>query len=544
MKTIMILGAGVMQLPGIRLAKQSGWRVIVADGNKGALGSPLADHFEAVDLKDREGLLAIARKYQQRYGLDGVFTAGTDFSASVAWVSQEMGLPGIPFETAMRATDKCLMREAFQKAGVPSPGFVCLSGSVDPSASLGTLSPGGMSPGGVKFPLVVKPVDNMGARGVRRVDSREALLDACRSALPLSRSSRVIVEEFMEGPELSLDALVYQGTVTVCGVADRHIFFPPSFVEMGHTMPTSLDRSTVRRIEEVFEAGIHAIGIENGAAKGDIKLTARGPMVGEIAARLSGGYMSGWTFPLSSGVEVTQAAMNIAVGLPPGDLAPRLQKVVAERAFISIPGKVMQVAGEKEARALPGVAEVFMRAAPCDNVVFPSNNVEKCGNVIAVGDTREDAERSARAALSRIFIRLEPLNPVTSHFLFRATENDAFDTLGQTGQALRAAVEAMPPFRGSVQDQRPDAPVKVQAIRGLQEFTCRDWHGLSLAEALQVALDGVGTLVDRPEAGGLVLCGLFWKAVLRGSAPGGRYLLDSVREASRRGALEEFLAGS
>lgn len=245
MTTIMILGAGVMQIPGIRLAKQSGWRVIVADGNKDAVGRTLADHFEAVDLKDREGLLAIARRYHDLFGLDGVFTAGTDFSSSVAWVSETMGLPGISFETAMRATDKCLMRQAFQEADVPSPRFACVSGSVDPLSVLD----------GMDFPLVVKPVDNMGARGVRRVDSAEALAEAVKSALPLSRSSRVIVEEYMEGPELSLDAVVYHGSVTVCGNADRHIFFPPNFVEMGHTMPTCLDGAAKARVEEVFAAG-------------------------------------------------------------------------------------------------------------------------------------------------------------------------------------------------------------------------------------------------------------------------------------------------
>ncbi|HTP59170.1 MAG TPA: ATP-grasp domain-containing protein, partial [Spirochaetia bacterium] len=417
MTTIMILGAGIMQIPGIRLAKASGWKVIVADGNRDAVGRSLADHFEVVDLKDRDGLLSLAKSYDHRFGLQGVFTAGTDFSSSVAWVAEHMGLPGIPFETAMRATDKCLMREAFQKAGVPSPRFACICGPVDPVSVLD----------GLDFPLVVKPVDNMGARGVRKVESRESLVQACRSALPLSRSSRVIVEQFMEGPELSLDAVVYKGRVTVCGNADRHIFFPPNFVEMGHTMPTGLDDGTRERVEKVFEAGIHAIGIENGAAKGDIKLTPRGPMVGEIAARLSGGYMSGWTFPLSSGVEVTQAAMNIAVGLPPGDLLPRLKNVVAERAFISVPGKVAQVIGAEEARRIAGVAEVFMRTSGGDTVVFPANNVEKCGNILAVGTTREAAVETARAALGRISIRLEPLQEATTRYLFRLSGNDAFE---------------------------------------------------------------------------------------------------------------------
>jgi biotin carboxylase len=529
MTTIMILGAGIMQIPGIRLARASGWRVIVADGNKEAVGRTLADHFEVVDLKDREGLLDLARRCHERYGLNGVFTAGTDFSSSVAWVAERMGLPGIPFQTAMRATDKCLMREAFREARVPSPRFACLAGPVDPTSILDNLD----------FPLVVKPVDNMGARGVRKVVSRESLVEACRSALSLSRSSRVIIEEFMEGPELSLDAVVYKGRVAVCGDADRHIFFPPNFVEMGHTMPTCLDAATRERVEMVFEAGIHALGIENGAAKGDIKLTPLGPMVGEIAARLSGGYMSGWTFPLSSGVEVTQAAMNIAVGLPPGDLSPKLKNVVAERAFISLPGKVAQITGEEEARKLPGVAEVFTRAAPGDIVVFPSNNVEKCGNVLAVGATRDVAVETARAALGRIFIRLEPLQETTTSHLFQSTGNNAFEI---PDQAFLTRLRALPRFTGTPNTLRPEQLIMVREIPGYQALGSRDWHGLLLGEAVTSALQGVGVLVDgaaRPE--GFVLGGLFWKAILRGSAQGGRYLLDSIREASRKGFADGFL---
>ena len=528
MTTILILGAGIMQIPGIELARRKGWRVIVADGNPNALGKSLCDRFEVMDLKDRDGLLELARSCKQR-GLDGVFTAGTDFSSSVAWVAENMGLPGISFQTSLRATDKCLMREAFQAAGVPSPRFACWTGEGDPRTTLSAIG----------FPLVVKPVDNMGARGVRRVDSEPELLAACRAALPLSRSSRVIIEQYMEGPELSLDAVVYRGTVTVCGVADRHIFFPPSFVEMGHTMPTALDEATVRGIEDVFRAGIKAIGIDNGAAKGDIKLTPAGPMVGEIAARLSGGYMSGWTFPLSSGVEVTDAALNIAVGLPPGDLAPRMKRVVAERALISIPGKVAAVEGEEQARRSGGIAEVFLRTAAGDTVVFPANNVEKCGNVIAVADTRSGADDAAREALSRLRIRLEPLREETNRFLFREKGNDAFASLGPD---LDRALEAMPAWRGNPSCLGADAPVPVLVLPGFERVTARDWHGLLFPTAVREALDGTGVLTRHPaEQGPFVLGGLFWRALLRGSAQGGRYLLESVREARRAGAVVELL---
>jgi len=141
----------------------------------------------------------------------------------------------------------------------------------------------------------VKPVDNMGGRGCRRADSLAELRAAVEAALAFSRSGRAIIEEFMDGPEFSADALVHRGEITLCGLADRHIRFPPCFVEMGHTMPSGVDSGTAARLLEVFYAGIRALGITNGAAKGDLKLTPKGPMVGEIAARLSGGYMSGWT---------------------------------------------------------------------------------------------------------------------------------------------------------------------------------------------------------------------------------------------------------
>ena len=264
-------------------------------------------------------------------------------------------------------------------------------------------------------------------------------------------------------------------------------------------------------------------------------------MVGEIAARLSGGYMSGWTFPLSSGVEVTQAAMNIAVGLPPGNLLPKWNRVVAERAFISIPGKVARVLGEEEARGMPGIVEVFARAVPGDTVVFPTNNVEKCGNVLAVADTRDSAERSARAALGRIEIRLEPLQEATTRFLFHSSGINAFEI---RDSAILSMLDTLPAYRGNARGVTPEQPVLVQRFPGITELSCRDWHGLLLEDAVTAAIRGRGMLAERgPEPNSFVLCGLFWKAILRGSAQGARYLLDSVHEACRRGSLEQFLAG-
>jgi biotin carboxylase len=529
-KTILILGAGIMQVPGIRIARGKGWRVIVADGNPDAMARDMGDHFEVVDLKDRDGLLQLARSYSQRTGLDGVFTAGTDFSSSVAWVTEHMGLPGISYESSMRATDKCLMRDAFTRAGVASPGFFCWTGTGDPA---------GLMPPGLRFPLVVKPVDNMGARGVRRAISTEEVREACTMALPLSRSARVIIEEYMEGPELSLDAVVHQGRVSVCGVADRHIFFPPNFVEMGHTMPTELDAPTVKALSDLFIAGIHAIGIDNGAAKGDIKLTTSGPMVGEIAARLSGGYMSGWTYPLSSGVEVTEAAMNIAMGLAPGSLTPSLHRTAAERAFISIPGIVERLEGVEEARRLTNIVEVFPRTGPGEQVKFPTNNVEKCGNVIAVGASRGEAIAAAERALSALRIRLRPLTEITTCHLLSESVHEAF---GGAAESLRAAIRALPPFLGDASQHSPTSPIPVAALPGAKQASTKDWYGIGFMEAAQRACsEAGGVLMDSSQSmNGFAAAGLFWRAVLVGSIQGGMYALDSVREAVRSGRIAEL----
>lgn len=528
MKRILVLGAGIMQMPAIRIAKSRGWRVIVADGNARAEGRDLCDRFENVDLRDSEGLLALARQCAASGGLDGVFTAGTDFSTSVAYVAEKMGLPGIPYETALRATDKAVMREAFARAGVPSPRFAAWEGEGSPRDAVR----------GFAFPVVVKPVDNMGARGVRRADDPQALESACREALPLSRSGRVIVEEFMEGPELSLDAVVYRGEATVCGIADRHIFFPPYFVELGHTMPTALGEKVEREAAEVFRAGIRALGIVTGAAKGDIKVTPRGVMIGEIAARLSGGYMSGWTFPLSSGVDVTGAALNVAVGLPPGSLVPPVRRVSAERAFISMPGVVRAVEGVDGARAAAGVSEVFLRTGPGAEAVFPRNNVEKCGNVITVAETRADAVEAARRAIAGIVVRLEPLEERTEEFLRGA---------GPTAFALAhaenlAALECMPAWQGGLQKAAEGARWTVLPLPSLDSETCVDWHGLQIQEAAARGLAALGAQwAGAAPADGVVLGRVFWNALLRGSLQGALYLADSLRAAAERGRLAEYL---
>jgi biotin carboxylase len=510
-----------------------GLYTVAVDGDPGAPEAPNADRFERIDLKDKEGIEALGRELQSRGGLSGVMTAGTDFSTGVAWVAEKLGLPGIPYEAALNASDKDRMRRCFAAAGVPSPGFAVFTAETLADAARGL-------PFG--FPAVVKPVDNMGARGCRRVESAAELEAALGEALSFSRSGRAIVEEFMDGPEFSVDAIVYKEDIRVCGFADRHIFFPPYFIEMGHTMPSALGEAETGAVLETFFAGIRALGITAGcgAAKGDLKLTPKGPMIGEIAARLSGGYMSGWTYPYASGVEVTKGAILAALGRP---WTPRPSRAwtSAERAIISIPGKVRSIHGLERARSTAEVKKVFLRVAEGSIVRFPENNVSKCGNTIGAAPDRASAVTAAEQAAGAILIRLEP----------GQRETDAFLASDGTGRSFPPPAYALPPELRLLLDGLPETPLPEIPPGGpdpsaielcpFPEFTgsaLADFVGrtpLESLEALRIITALPLPIMDRhTEKAPVVLGRAFWRSLIRGGYQGAAYYLDTILQLSKK----------
>jgi len=281
-KTILIIGGGLLQMPAILTAKKMGLQVIVTDYNPDALGMRDADIPIVMSTRDIEGSVRIAKAQNELTPISGVLTVGTDASMAVAAVANALNLPGIKFDDAEAATNKIKMRMRFKEHGVPSPNFL-------PVWSLSDAKKAGKI---LKFPIVIKPSDNMGARGVMRVDNFNQLADAFKFSKGASPSGELIMEEFMEGPELSIDAIIYNSEITITGIADRIIEYPPFFIETGHNMPSSLPRDTQDAACHVMKLGIRALGIDVGAAKGDIKITRDGPMIGELAARRSGGFMS------------------------------------------------------------------------------------------------------------------------------------------------------------------------------------------------------------------------------------------------------------
>ncbi len=534
MDSVLILGAGLMQGPAISSAKELGYKAYVIDADENAVCVKDADVFRKIDLKAKEEIAEFAATIPD---LKAVFTAGTDFSASVSYVSEKLGLSSHNFEAAVNASNKVIMRGCFEKAGVPSPKYFKVSS--DDIIPLKSSSEQNAMP--FDFPFVVKPCDNMGGRGCRMVRSKEEYIPALESAVKNSRSGTAIVEEYMEGPEYSIDALVYNGTFTVTGFAVRHIKYPPYFIEVGHTMPAVLSQKEHDELISVFALGANALGLTCGAAKADIKYTKNGPMIGEIAGRLSGGYMSGWTFPYAGEMNLTKQGLLIACGRAPEELISRRSEVTfnpgtqckdaekpyelfeipckktsAERAWISIPGVVSEVnLCEKKEFVNDFLPRATVKLG--GKVDFPRNNVQKCGNVITCAESWEAAVQAAETTVSDIFIRLKPDDEATDRFLKGTSETDENQFPPSAFPVPQNLIEKISGVIGENESFLKSLPECFDS----EEFrTLKDWNYLTIREGL-ARVDGImpeHKAVEKKK---------FFKAFFRGSVQLSVYLLDS-----------------
>jgi len=385
-KTILVIGGGLLQLPAIYTASKMGYQVAVTDYNADAIGMKEADIPIIMSTRDIDGSVRVAKAQNDITPINAVITVGTDASMTVAAVANALNLPGIKFEDAEAATNKIKMRMRFKEFDVPSPAFLPVWSLSDAKKACKIL----------KLPVVLKPSDNMGARGVMRINKLNEIADAFKFAKDASPSGELIIEELMEGGELSIDAIIFNGDISITGIADRIIEYPPYFVETGHTMPSSLNKKILNEAVEVMKQGIKALGINIGAAKGDIKITKDGPMIGELAARLSGGFMSAYTYPLSTGVDLMKAAIEVALGQEPGNLEPIINKTAIERSIITKPGMVKRITGLEDALKIKGIEEIFFNVKEGDRVVTPRSNVEKAGHIIAVGKNLKEAEEAVK----------------------------------------------------------------------------------------------------------------------------------------------------
>lgn len=280
-----------------------GLRTICFAWAEGAVCKDICDVFYPVSITEKDEILRICREER----IDGICTIASDVAApTVAYVAQQMGLAGNSYEAACKAHDKHLMREALVAAEVDCPHFVVVAKEDTHISSLTAH---------LSLPLIVKPSDRSGSLGVQKVTKREDLEPAVKEAQRVSLAGEALVEEFIEGREISVETISCQGTHFALQITDKVTTEAPHFVELAHHQPSDLPAAMQERIYGITRRALDALGLTSGASHSEYKITASGRVVVmEIGGRMGGDFIGSDLVKLSTGYDFLQGVIEVALG--------------------------------------------------------------------------------------------------------------------------------------------------------------------------------------------------------------------------------------
>lgn len=398
-KRIMILGASILQVPAIQKAKEMGLEVVAVDMDRNAIGFQYADICLPISTIDIPVVVSAAKENH----INGVMTLASDMPIrTVAAVAKECGLVGIDADTALRATNKAVMREALKEHGVPIPEFYKVTNKEQyDGVSVSFISRG------IKF--IVKPADNSGSRGVYLVDRLEdktAIEEAYRHSKEFSRSGDIVVEEYMEGSEVSVETISIDGECHVIQITDKLTTGAPFFVEMGHSQPTQLPSEVAEDIMRVAKMAVKAIGIENGPSHTEIKAMPIGAKIVELGARLGGDCITTHLVPLSTGVDMVECCIKLVMG-ESIDIVPRLNCGAAIRYFSQSKGIIREIRGIEDAKKIDGIQQISITHNVGEHISDIDSSSARIGFVIAQSESAQCAIHQCEIAMDIIHILIE-----------------------------------------------------------------------------------------------------------------------------------------
>lgn len=398
MKKIMILGASILQVPAIEKAINMGLEVIAVDMDSNALGFKIPDvKKEVISTIDIESVMSAAKKHN----IDAIMTLASDMPImTVAKVSKKLGLVGVDLDTAIKATNKSKMRESLKSFGVPVPLFYKVDSLDKCIKAVNKIKDKG-------YKCILKPADNSGSRGIVLLpDFKEKTINiAYNYSKNNSRNKIVMVEEFMEGPEVSVETISVDGKCNIIQITDKITTGAPYFVEMGHSQPSQLPDSMKDKIKEITIAANKAIGIISGPSHTEIKITKNGPKIVEIGARLGGDNITTHLTPLSTGVDMVESCIKIALGEKP-DIRIKYDKASVIRYFDQSHGRIKSIRGVEEASKLPGIIQISIIHGKDHIINGIKSSSDRVGFVIGQADDCKGAISTVIKALSLIKIDL------------------------------------------------------------------------------------------------------------------------------------------
>jgi biotin carboxylase len=386
---LLVLGAGPAQLGLLAAARRRGLFVVAVDRDPSAPGFRYADRRAIISVEDERAVERLAEAER----IDGVIAPGNDWAVAVAArVADRLGLEHpISTETALLVTSKLRERECFARAGIPQPVFeVCSTGEEAVAAAES-----------VGYPCVPKPTDRQGQRGLTYVEGPDELDAAIEDAFEQSRSGVLLVEELVDGPEVTINGFSLRGRFHPLTVTDRLLCAPPAFgVALAHVWRSSLDPGTVGAAVEAASAAAAALGVREGPTYTQVRIGPEGPRVGELGARLGGGH-DAELCRAALGIDLNALALASALGeeIPERALVP-VQMVggACVRFLLAPPGELHEIEGEEEARAMDGVLDVRLYREPGHVFRELRRASDRAGAVVTIGADREQALARAKAA--------------------------------------------------------------------------------------------------------------------------------------------------
>lgn len=404
-KTLLILGAGPDQCPGIIKANQMGLKTLVLDGNPDALGKQYAAQFHTVNIKDVREVEVFIEK-NQHIKIDGVIAFGVDIPYIIARAASLLKVNyTITEDVAKLSEDKLLSKECMETLGINIPVYQSIQSEQEIYEFI--LLHG--------FPVIIKPVDNSAARGISYINQHSDISNAYQEAFKHTKNKAILIEKYLAGPQISSESLIVNGDIYHIGFADRNYSqmerFLPSIIEDGGDLPSLyLQPHHQDTYSRQLQKLVKALAIKNAVIKGDLVIYNDKLHIIEFALRLSGGNFSTIEIPESTGIDLLKASIKLHLNetiYPETLTATRHQHVSLRYKFAedSQAGTIRNI-------SYPKITEniiLQMCHAQIDDTIptQTTDHAKRIGFVIAKGDSREKACENAQKQLQKIRLTID-----------------------------------------------------------------------------------------------------------------------------------------
>ncbi len=387
---LLFVAAGQAQAPIISAASGRAYRVAAMDQDPAAAGFEFAHEHYVGDIIDADNIIRIA----QTCGASGIVCISCDAALpAVVKACEVLGLPSISPATVAMSTSKVLQRKALVDANLPTPWHVVVT-NLQQIADIEKSRPPSR--------VVVKPADSSGSRGVSLVEVNEPLIDAITRAMAFSHQQAVLVEAFIEGNEYSVEAWVSRGQISILGCSEKIRTQPPYLLDREVHFPPAIDEQLIRSLKSQATLAIQACGYDNCPVHVECILSEDRPVIVELAARGAGFRVFSEMLQQVSGVDITQACIDTALGKDPV-LEPTLAVVASSLIFIDpVPGVFTHALGVEHAENIEGISDISIYPARGDTLQELRSGADRAGHVIAYAGSSEVCRHAARKAASEI----------------------------------------------------------------------------------------------------------------------------------------------